>query len=82
MSEQSAGTGIESRSLGSHLEECVRDHIQQFAQRLLVEEVTRRLGRAESARRAAVDASEGYRNGYGTPRKLTLTCGTITVRRP
>lgn len=82
MNEQSTGTGIESRSLWSHLEEFVRGHIQQFVQRLLVEEVTMRLGRAKSARRAAVDAPEGYRNGYGTPRKLTLTCGTITVRRP
>ncbi|MGE5251334.1 MAG: IS256 family transposase [Bacteroidota bacterium] len=82
MNEQSTETGIESRSLWSHLEEFVRGHIQQFVQRLLVEEVTMRLGRAKSARRAAVDAPEGYRNGYGTPRKLTLTCGTITVRRP
>lgn len=82
MNEQSTGTGIESRSLWRHLEEFVRDHIQQFVQRLLVEEVTMRLGRAKSARRAAVDAPEGYRNGYGTPRKLTLTCGTITVQRP
>src|SRR4030095_11964920 len=24
----------------------------------------------------------GYRNGYGKPRRLTLTSGTITVRRP
>ncbi len=82
MNEQGTGTGIESRSLWSHLEEFVRGHIQQFVQRLLVEEVTMRLGRAKSARRAAVDVPEGYRNGYGTPRKLTLTCGTITVRRP
>lgn len=41
-----------------------------------------RLGRAKSARRGAVDAPEGYRNGYGKPRKLALTCGTITVQRP
>jgi hypothetical protein len=82
MNEQSTGTGIESKRLGSYLEEFVRDPIQQFVQRLFVEEVTMRLGRAKSARRAAVDASEGYCNGYGPPRKLPLTCGTITVRRP
>lgn len=40
------------------------------------------LGRGKSVRRAAVDAPEGYRNGYGKPRKLALTCGTITLRRP
>lgn len=82
MNEQSIETGVESRNLWNHLEEFVRGHIQQFVQRLLVEEVTMRLGRAKSARRAAVDAPEGYRNGYGSPRKLTLTCGTITVQRP
>lgn len=43
---------------------------------------TIRLGRAKSARRAAVDAAAGYCNGYGKPRKLALTCGTITVQRP
>ena len=40
------------------------------------------LGRATSARREAVDATPGYRNGHGKPRRLTLTSGTITVRRP
>ncbi len=30
----------------------------------------------------AVDAPAGYRNGYGQPRQLTLSRGTITVRRP
>ena len=82
MNEQTIGTGVESRNLWDHLENFVRGHIQQFIQRLLVEEVTMRLGRAKSERRAAVDAPEGYRNGYGKPRKLTLTCGTITVQRP
>ena len=24
----------------------------------------------------------GYRNGYGKPRRVALTAGTITVRRP
>lgn len=82
MNEQHIGTGVESRNLWDHLEDFVRGHIQQFIQRLLVEEVTMRLGRAKSERLVAVDAPEGYRNGYGKPRKLTLTCGTITVQRP
>jgi hypothetical protein len=82
MKEQGTGIEGESRSLWHHLEEFVRGHIQQFVQRLLVEEVTVRLGRAKSERRAAVDASEGYRNGYGKPRNLTMSCGTITVQRP
>src|SRR5215831_7009200 len=65
-----------------HLEDFVREHVQQFIQTLLEEEVTELLGRTKSARREAVDAAPGYRNGYGKPRHLTLTSGTITVRRP
>jgi putative transposase len=56
--------------------------VQQFIQALLEEEVTELLGRTKSVRRDAVDAAPGYRNGYGKPRRLTLTSGTITVRRP
>ena len=65
-----------------HLEDFVRGHVQQFIQALLEEEVTELLGRTKSARRETVDAIPGYRNGYGKPRRLTLTNGTITVRRP
>src|SRR5882672_9421895 len=65
-----------------HVEAFVRDHVQQFIQTLLEEEVTELLGRTKSARREAVDAVPGYRNGYGKPQQLTLTSGTITVRRP
>ena len=64
------------------LEDFVREHVQRFIQALLEEEVTELLGRTKSARREAVDAEPGYRNGYGKPRRLTLTNGTITVRRP
>ena len=65
-----------------HLEEVVREHVQQFIQALLEEGVTELLGRTKSTRREAVDGAPGYRNGYGKPRHLTLTNGTITVRRP
>jgi putative transposase len=69
-------------STWEQLEEFVREHVQQFIQALLEKEVTELLGRTKSARREAVDATPGYRNGYGKPRHLTLTSGTITVRRP
>ncbi len=82
MNEQNLGPGVESRNRWDHLEDFVHGHIPQFIQRLLVEEVTMRLGRAKSERLVAVDAPEGYRNGYGNPRKLTLTGGSITVQRP
>jgi len=69
-------------STGERLEEFVREQVQRFIQALLEEEVTELLGRTKSARREAVDAAPGYRNGYGKPRRLPLTSGTITVRRP
>jgi len=56
--------------------------IQTWFQDLLEAEVTELLGRRKAQRRPAVDAPAGYRNGYGTPRRLTLSAGTITVRRP
>ena len=49
-------------------------------QQLLVEEVTEFLGRAKHQRRGA--DMQGYRNGYGKPRRLTMRSGTVTVRRP
>jgi putative transposase len=69
-------------STWERLEEFVREQVQRFIQALLEEEVTELLGRTKSARRDAVDAPPGYRNGSGKPRRLTLTSGTITVRRP
>ena len=72
----------QASSTWERLEEFVREHVQRFIQTLLEEEVTELLGRTKSARREVVDATPGYRNGYGKPRRLTLTNGTITVRRP
>jgi transposase-like protein len=66
----------------STLEEFLRKHIQATIQRVLEDEVTAVLGRAKSERRAGVDTPPGYRNGFGKPRKLTLGCGTVEVRRP
>ena len=64
------------------LEEFARQGVQQLLQRILEEEVTQLLGRAPSERRGkGVDAPRGYRNGYGKPRQLTLSNGTITVHR-
>jgi transposase-like protein len=64
------------------LEAWTRSKIQEGLQAVLEEEVTELLGRVKSARRAAVDGPGGYRNGYGKPRRLALTSGTITLRRP
>jgi len=64
------------------LEAWTRGKIQECVQALLEEEVTELLGRAKSARRAAVDAPTGYRNGHGKSRRLGLMSGTIVLRRP
>ena len=40
------------------------------------------LGRAKSALRSDSDSDTGYRNGYGRARRLTLSSGTIQLRRP
>ena len=81
--EQKTTTHVVSSSeMWERLEVFVREQIQRFIQALLEEEVTALLGRPKSARRAAVDVAAGMRNGYGKPRRLSLTAGTITVRRP
>ena len=64
------------------LEGWARGRIQGALQDVLEEEVTELLGRLKSERRKPLDEIGGYRNGYGKPRKLTMSCGTITVRRP
>jgi putative transposase len=71
-----------SSDMWERLEGFVREHIQRFIQALLEEEVTALLGRPKSARRGIGDAAAGTRNGYGKPRRLSLTAGTIIVRRP
>lgn len=64
------------------IEEMARVKIQGWIQDLLEEEITEFLGREKSERRVAVDTGEGYRNGYGKPRRISMMAGTITVRRP
>ncbi len=73
---------LSSSEMWERLEVFVREQVQRFIQALLEEEITALLGRAKSVRRATVDVPKGLRNGYGKPRQLTLTAGTITVRRP
>jgi len=64
------------------LESTIRGEVQGWIQSILDEEVTEFLGRVKSERRRAFDDGGGYRNGYGEPRKLTLSSGTIELRRP
>jgi transposase-like protein len=73
---------LTKRARWSALEEFARTQIQGWIQDLLEEEVAELLGRRKSERRAAIDATEGYRNGHGRPRRLSMMAGTIELRRP
>ena len=64
------------------LEAMAKGHIQDWLQQLLEAEVTDFLGRMKSERKGPVDASAGYRNGFGKPRRLATSFGTLTVKRP
>jgi len=82
MKKETTTGSQESRVVWDNLEEWVRNKVQEFIQALLEDEVTELLGRHRSERRQAVDSPPVYRNGHGKARRLTLGCGTITVRRP
>jgi transposase-like protein len=83
MRKNIAGAGPESNTpVFEVLESMVREQAQEFIQQILEEEVTELLGRGKSERREGVDAPVGYRNGFGKPRHLTMSSGTITLRRP
>ena len=64
------------------LEEWTRQKVQELIQDILEDEVTELLGRRKSERRQGIDRPSTYRNGYGKERRLTLGCGTITLKRP
>ena len=82
MGKQTTGKPESSSEVWDYLEEMVRVKVREFIQALLEDEITELLGRGKSERREGMDASQAYRNGYGKRRRLTLGCGTITVRRP
>ena len=82
MDDGSIEKGPASRLEWEHLEEWLRGQMQGLIQDLLEQEVTEFLGRARSIRRSESDNDAGYRNGYAPSRRLTLSSGTIRVRRP
>jgi putative transposase len=80
--EKSTETVGTSSPTWETLEAFARQRMQQLLQRLLEEEVDGLLGRGRYERREAVDPAVGYRNGFGKPRRVSLSSGTLTVRRP
>lgn len=81
MKEKNTSTESASTVCYETIEANARSRIQKWLQDLLEVEVTEFLGRGKSQRRQG-EAVCGYRNGYGKPRRIALTAGTITVRRP
>ena len=79
--EQSTEERRESSVTWASLEAFAREQIRTWLQRLLDAEVEGLVGRPRYGRRAGVDTAAGYRNGYGKPRRVTLSVGTIAVRR-
>ena len=71
---------VTSTPVWDELEEWTRGRIQEWMQQLLVDEVSEFLGRTKYQRRG--EEMQGYRNGYGKPRRLTMRSGTVTLRRP
>ena len=83
MEQKITSTESASRVCYETMEAHARQRIQSWLQDLLEAEVTQFLGRGKSQRQAEVaPARLGYRNGYGKPRRVALTAGTITVCRP
>ena len=82
MKKYTIGSTDSSRVTFESLETYARDQVQRFLQWMLEDEVRDLFGRDRYERRHGVDATEGYRNGYGKPRRLSMSSGTITVRRP
>ena len=82
MRKKSTEGQAESRAEWATLEVFARQGVQRLLQQVLEEEVDELLGRGRYQRRGGVDAVPGYRNGFGQPRRLSLSNGTITVRRP
>src|SRR5438094_4732367 len=64
------------------LEEYARGKIREHLQDLLEQEVTEWLGREKSERKGNALEQPGYRNGYGKPRRFTMSLGTLEIRRP
>lgn len=82
MEKKNTDRALSSIPTWNDLESCLRMKMRDWLQSMLEAEVDELLGRSKSERRQAVDAMPGYRNGHGKPRRLTLSNGTITLRRP
>ena len=82
MRELTHKASVKSMPTWETVDDWIREEIQVRFQAILDEETTAFLGRSWYERLPQVDGPSGYRNGYGKPRRLSTSCGTIKVRRP
>jgi putative transposase len=82
MTEKHIGSSESKGIFYAELEEFARGKIREHLQDLLEQEVTEWLGREKSERRIKPSEQPGYRNGYGKPRRFTMSLGTVEVCRP
>lgn len=82
MTEKHIGSSESKGIFYTELEEFARGKIREHLQDLLEQEVTEWLGREKSERRIKPSEQPGYRNGYGKPRRFTMSLGTVEVCRP
>ena len=76
--EDAQSKGIFYDELEAYAREKIREHLQD----LLEVEVTEWLGREKGARKQNRLDQPEYRNGYGKPRRFSLSMGTVEIRRP
>jgi putative transposase len=82
MQEKHIG-GVESKEqFYEGLERFALEKIRGHLQDLLEQEVSEWLGREKSERKVNVLEQPGYRNGYGRPRRFTMSLGTVQLQRP
>ena len=83
MGEDIAGSqGASSRPMWETLEGMVREKAQEFIQQIMEEEVTELLGREKSERRAGCGREPWLSERIRQARRLAMSSGTITLRRP
>jgi putative transposase len=76
------GSGESKEIFYEELESFAREKIRVHLQDLLEQEVSEWLGREKSERKVNRLEQPGYRNGYGKPRRFTMSAGTIEIERP
>jgi transposase-like protein len=82
MKEKHIGRNESKGIFYGELEEFAWGKIREHLHDLLEEEVSEWLGREKSERKVNPLEQPGYRNGYGKPRRFTMSLGTMEICRP